>query len=688
MSTAIRARLAYNFRLLADMASEFRIRSYGLAILLVLTLQPAAPAWAGCNFTDVVDAMKAAGETAQICQPVCEDKYRCYASAGLAIVLTEISRRKGQDKVDSFCGSVQGTLDEILGKLKLLGDLTDNQISELSDAMKGLGDVIAMVNCACKTEQLQLKNEASFGACANDALEAIGCGELDWSTATVGGCDPVGGVVSDIVNDGLNALVDLGCGWLWDCAGESAGPPNTECVTFGKQADSNGVCRYCSEFGPHVITQADGSCGCEPPYTAIRIGKRLALCQCTPPQRVVGGQCVCPLGASLVNGVCQCPFGTQASAEKLSCVNICNNAAGEILDVATGKCVACPPNSKTVYVSGSIGHCEACDYGQKVSADRKSCVPACAPGQVLGLLVLGKDQMADPNAYQCQACPDNTYASYEKADSSKGTCLPCADGTFAKAGATQCLPLNCGLGSYQDPNDAHACKSCPPTQIYIPTEKKLVTGPGGQTSAQVVPGHCGCGENQRLVGDKCECAKGAAKISLPQAGTSLFACACPTGARLDQATFACVCPARAKLDAAKNVCICPTGQRLEGDKCVLPRAQLLAPPKDCSTLGPRYINNPKNPAACIRCPAGQIANADRNACVAPARPAKPAIAPPAGRAPKPSLRCPPGMVLNAAGNACIRQPGVQRAVPPASSRPAPRGERPGAVPRSGVPVTR
>jgi hypothetical protein len=666
------------FRRLIDLARRFRMPLRALVVLIVLTLHPAASAWAGCNFTDVVSAMKAAGETAQICQPVCEDKYRCYASAGLAIVLTEISRRKGQDKVDSFCSQVRASLDEILGDLKLIGDLTDDQISELSDAMKGLGDVAAVVNCACKTEQLQLKNEASIGACANDVLQAIGCGEIDWSSATIGGCDPVGGIIGDWVDEGLDEIVKLGCGWLWDCPGEAVGPPNTVCIAFGTQADSKGVCRYCSEFGPHVITQADGSCGCEPPYTATRIGKRLAACQCTPPNRLVDGQCQCPLGAQMIYGVCQCPIGTKASAEQLSCVNVCNNAAGEIWNSATGTCVTCPPNSRTVYVSGSVGQCEACGFGQKVSADHKSCIAACAPGQIMGGLTFSKDQTPDPSAYQCQTCPDNTYASYENPESSKGVCLPCADGTFAKAGATQCLPLNCGPGAYQDPNDPHACKSCPPTQIYIPAEKKIITAPGaepgGQTSVQLIPGHCGCGENQRLEGDTCVCAKGATKVDLPQAGASLFACVCPTGAHLDQAT---------------NACICPLGQQLDGDKCVVPHAGVPAPRKDCATLGPRYINDPKNPAICRRCPAGQVANAERNACVMSARPTAPAIAPPPGRAsPRRSLQCPPGMIPNAAGTACIRQPGMRRINPPGLLQAPARGAEPSVIPGPGAPAMR
>lgn len=672
---------------LAAFVSRVRVWACLLATLLALALQPVAPARAACEVADVLDAMKTAGETTYACQPVCQDKYRCYAAAGLAIVLTEISRKKDQTYVDSFCNSVTGTLEDILGKLKVIGDLTDGQISQLSDAMKGLGDVISVVNCACKTEQLQLKNEASLGACANAVLGAIGCGELDWSTATVGGCDPVGGFVGGLVNDGIEALIGLGCGWAWDCADGTAGPPTSNCIP-GTQADQQGKCQYCFTVGPHVVAQPDGLCGCEPPYTAQRIGKRVISCECRAPNRLVDGQCVCPTGAQFIGGTCQCPLGTKVDVQQRRCVDACDNAAGQILDGATGKCVTCRPNERTVYVSGSVGQCQACAVGQKVSADHKSCIPACPPGQIVGGLHFGKDQTPDPGAGTCQTCPENTFASTEGPQTSKGLCLPCPADTYAKPGATQCLPLTCGPGSYRDPNDPHACRSCPPTQIYIPTEKRLTTGPDGKTIATVVAGHCGCGDNQVLQGATCQCAKGAVKVALPQAGAGLFACTCPVGARLDKKAGACLCPAGAKLDKSGKACLCPAGQRLEGEACV-PATQVIKVPRDCARLGPRFINNPADPSTCLRCPAGQVADVERKACTAPKRPERPgvvappvspppAVRPPAVRPPSPALRCPSGMVPNAAGTACIR-PVRKPETPPTLSRPPERR----IVPRAG-----
>lgn len=710
MSTTRRTRVEFRLRQLAAFASRFRVSACGLALISILVLQPSAPARAACNVKDVLSAMKAGVETAQVCQPVCEDKYRCYGAAGLAIILTEISRKKGQDKVDSFCGTAFNSLNELLSDLKLLADLTQDQINDLSASLNDIaGDVtvlLSVLQCACRTEQLQLKNEASFGACANAVLEAVGCGEIDWTTATIGGCDPFGGAVGDIVDQGIDALISLGCGWLWDCgpSGSAGPPPYIHCGVGFQYHD--GQCRPCSEVDQHAApVGAMGFCKCEPPYTSVGTNREgayweLFFCECSPPNVMVNGQCTCPSGASLQNGACQscsdtqkyvpvggtlpngttattpacvpCPLGTKASADHLSCGSLCEYEY-QVKDMATNKCVFCDWNEKRVYDVGTYGHCEACGYGQKASYDHMSCTAVCTPGQIYDENVFG----------MCTTCSENTYASYEKTDSSKGVCRPCADGTRSTAGATECQPLNCGLGSYQDPENPHACKSCPPTQIYIPTEKKLVpSAESGKTSAQIVPGHCGCGENQILQGEACVCAQGAKKVSLPGAPGSVFACACPSGAHFDAASGACACPAGATLNASKNTCACPIGQHLEGDKCVLPQAQALPAPKDCSTLGPNYVNNPKKPAACVRCPAGRIANADRNACVARARPAMPAIAlPPAGRPPRRLLQCPPGMLPNAAGTACIR-PRLQRVPPPALSRPPARRGAPAAAPGS------
>ena len=705
MSAMNRAVLACRLRSLPGVGR--RLRTWMLPILFALTvLLSASPVRAGCNFEDMVAAFKQAVATTIECEPVCKNQYECYAVAVLAAALT-FDVKQGVD-VSPICVDIPAKVEDLMAKLAPF--LSQQDMADLSQYASYISDALQFVRCACKTKDLNIANESSFGQCVNDVAEAVGCEPIVIAGFTVH-YDCLPGNPAARAFDAIEA---------WTCKHLSLGCEDSDYVEAnynyscpsGQQSDRNGNCVPCESIANATVGN-NGECACKsgysedafwlylPGYSDAKM-KVLESCtfSCNAPFVYSGGFCQCPFGTQsdyaggckacgateryvpfkvqggvLTEGRCEaCPLCTQPSANKLTCNPPCNNAAGEIFE--KGKCVACPSNSKSVYFSGSCGQCEACAFGQKVSADHKSCIPACAPGQIMGGLMLGKDQMSDPTATQCQTCPDNTAPSYESPDSSKGVCLPCPDGTYSKAGATRCFDLNCAPGSYQDPDNPHACKSCPPTQIYIPTEKKSVTGPSpGQGGMQAVPGHCGCGENQVLQGEVCVCAKGATKVPLPGAPGTVFACACPAGAHFDAASGACACPAGATLNAAKNACICPTGQRLEGGKCVAPSLQHL-PLKDCSTLGPNYINDPKNPAACMRCPGGSVANAERNVCIAAGRPTGPAIVPMLpGRTARPPLRCRPGLVPNAAGTACIRLP-----APPRVAAPGPRFAPPAARP--------
>jgi len=661
---------ASSFRLVTDRVRRFYIWSYVLAVLLALmaALQLATPARADCDAAGIWDTTKDSMKTTEVCEPVCENNYECYATAALAIVLTEVAHKKGQNPVGLFCSTLKSNLGEILGDLQLVGDLTDDQISELSDLLQGAGEALAIVNCACATEVLNLKIESSFGECADAVLEAVGCGDFDFSTAIITGCTPGGDVIGGALNDGINALVDLGCKFIFNCdeANGTAGPPNTQCAEFGTQADSNGVCHYCKEFGPHVITQTDGSCGCEPPYDAIRIGKRLALCQCTSPKTVVDGRCLCPTGQQLKGDVCVacstgekyvpyhtdtkgntlfpsceiCPMGWhQAENDPTKCVPgwSCDAKKGEVPDKNTygHSCITCKDNQRVAKGAPIFDtYCADCAAGQKASADHQQCIPQCASGWITNTGMSPVNPATGTAGLDaCIRCQVNEYAGYDKQGSSIGKCLPCASGTTSPAGAIACTPLTCGPSGYQDPDNSHACKSCPATQIYIPTTKQIVTKPGGQSTAVVVAGHCGCGDNQKLEGGTCVCATDAIKTNLPQVGNSVFACSCPTGSHLDADKFACVCGDGTKPQDGK----CPV---------VLEKAKPLV--KDCTVLGANYINNPANAAACTRCPTGLVANAGRTACVR-----IPVQVLPRGQPTKPTLRCPPRTRRNAAGTACV-----------------------------------
>ena len=100
----------------------------------------------------------------------------------------------------------------------------------------------------------------------------------------------------------------------------------------------------------------------------------------------------------------------------------------------------------------------------------------------------------------CHTCQMNEQAIYDNADSSFGCCEKCPDYTSAPAGSKECMPLNCGMYAHPDPDDPHACKACPATQIFI--ETSLVQMPGAmatEKSVAKIPGHCGCPEGAKLV---------------------------------------------------------------------------------------------------------------------------------------------------------------------------------------------
>lgn len=676
-----------------------------LAAALLLLLGP-APARAACDLEDAFDAVTQTVETTAICQPICsESKYKCYGAAGLAIILTEVSRRKGQDKVDSFCGTIQGLIrnvadnaeavQKILELLEQLG-LSSGQSQTFASTVAYAGDALAIVNCACQTEILQLKNEHSFGACLNDVLEEIGCGNIDFTTATIGKCDPVGGFIGGLVNDALNEIMELGCDIeLWEC-GEHVPEPNYRICDRGFQSDWYGNCLPCESI-PHAVTNSRGECGCGSLYTPqgfwLSVGQStskffiLQSCSCNAPLQVdIAGNCLCEFGKVFENGECkacgpnnkyvpfgvnglpncsaQCPIGSQQDKNDPSrCVSTfatCDTAKGEVLDPQTnGKtCKRCGPDQRVALIDPIYRYqCEDCPANTNPSADHLSCVPGCEPGEILGGLSFGKDPANDPNANLCQACPANSFATYSSEGYSKGSCEECPAGTYSAAGATSCLPLDCGPGSYPDPDDAHACKSCPPTQIYIPTEKKIVKGPDGKSSAQVVPGHCGCGENQVLKGGTCACAAGAIKIPLPQAGSGLFACACPEGATFDAKSATCV-PGGKKTITPKR---CRAGEVLNSKGVCVKRIE--KPKPDTKT---RTKPKPVTPDT-----------------------GKTKTVPPAVITPRETLTCPPGFMPGPLGKRCIRIVPKDLVAPKLRTPPplvCPRGQRPDETGRRCVPA--
>ncbi|MBS0534127.1 MAG: hypothetical protein JSR72_08725 [Proteobacteria bacterium] len=373
-----------------------------------------------------------------------------------------------------------------------------------------------------------------------------------------------------------------------DCADGSAGPPPLSCLPgqfcgMGDQCSGDPEKWWgCESCPTSSVAIAPGVCRCPAPWVGQYHGPHLMSCVCQAPNIFVPSeyasqrQCLCPLNQQLQNG----------------------------------QCVACTAGE--IYVP-SNGTCKACPLGQTADSEHKTCVDRCGTGQRL-----------EANN-TCVACPANTRLV---GGALTGYCEQCPSGTTSTIGSTSCQPLDCGTMGYQDPNNGNACIFCPTTQIWIPA-RKVVQG----KNAYVEPGHCGCGENQRLEGGQCVCATGGI-VQYGKLGPYAPTCACPTGAHFDAKTFACVCAPGFVI--SNGACIPSAAQRNLPPAVVIPPGAA-APPKrvirrDCAAVGPRFINNPRNPALCIRCAPGTVPNADRSACVAVATP--PRLVPPALRPPR------------------------------------------------------
>ncbi len=508
-------------------------------------------------------------------------------------------------------------------------DMAEKALDNLVDAAKAcgalLGDIVNALKEGLETaaKDIERIGEETWEAVATcleiavgqkslaDCLQELGdVGEAFWQGISEGAtwfyCDLLGGFLSGYDEDSVPPMTPeqyyRWCKWLatqepdilgkayldWQlkqCEQSSLNCQDVAC-SAGKQCGGpqRDRCVDCSslslfEFGNPVVVsgmaQDNGLCGCAngftPGYTATPGGPILTGCKCDAPKVPVVPGC---------------------AAGDTAC-----NIQGQL----GGKAVcACPIAGQIVLNVMGTKQCSFCPLGQKPDPTGTKCINACNSGEILN--------------GACKKCSENTRAVYLVAGSSLGSCEECGPGTSSPAVSTQCTPLNCGASGYQDPNDSHKCAYCPGTQIYIgPT---IISSPGAtETDKKVVKvsGHCGCDENQKLKGDQCVCAAGSIKQywSLYQ-----FSCACPKGGHIDKATFACVCPEGADLAADGLSCVCPPGMMC-GPSLQPGLEKKKAPPKDCSVLGPNFINDPKNVARCIRCSGGRVANADLSECVRP-----------------------------------------------------------------------
>ena len=471
-----------------------------LATLLV-ALTPNQPATAACDPRDLADAVVVSLETTAVCEPVCEDKYRCYAAAILGGALTVVANREGQDRVDGFCSTVQGTGNEVIGQVQdvLQYQFVKDQLGQvgsyLGEYAQNGQQVLAIVHCGCETERLNLKNQTSFGVCANEMLHAVGCGSIDFTTGVIESCTPGGKLIQDFFNASWDELKSIGCdsnltSWLFNCGGGgTAGPSNIQCYA-GYQPDIGGVCHRCDATA-HARALDNGRCGCEAAYTPhFRFHNGLPIlmdCACAAPYQQVGERCLCPSNMTIKDGACvpcanheryvplrvvngveqlpscqSCALGYRQSAtDPTMCVAgwSCDEKSGEVPDPNTqGRtCLQCKAHQRVVADEPIYRYrCENCAPGQKASPDHARCVAECPAGSItntaMGAVVFGKAPAA------CIPCAPGEHAVYEHPGSSIGRCELMSNISLPLA-KKDCSAV--GANFINDPDRPSRCISCP-----------------------------------------------------------------------------------------------------------------------------------------------------------------------------------------------------------------------------------
>lgn len=640
---------------LAVMRKRFRLLQHFAAGLLALMLAfaPAAPAQAGLYdcvnaafpVEGLADAAKLAAGVAQctgqlaggdavmaaavatmtalaIAGVIPTDTDQCYAAIDQVIgkLMAEALQQAG---LADALGLSQSDMDQLIS-----GQVSLHQLANTIPAVQLL---LNYVNCGCKivgapdaAKEIAENYLADAKGCAAFFEDALGS-VLDWieggicdALDTIGlGCRAAGGGDQTCYMSG-SEVMDV----------EHAGAPPSGHCELGMQCNNCGW-SWCSYIDAHAFGIAPGVCACPAPFTSNRFSEtnnRLKSCTCDPPNMAIAGGCVCPVNQQLKEGVC---------------VACSANETYVPAQTTMGQSGAVPFESISQYPK-----CQSCPLGMKANADHTGCVNACdnAAGEIF-------------DGGVCKKCGYGAGATYVAG--SLGFC--CAPGQKADAKHTKCEPA-CAQGQILDLATL-TCKGCAAGSVAVTWNPSVSIGtcekcPAGLTS---LAGKCVCPINTYAQ----------SSYTTTPGGTVIKDVKCspiPPVKELSKTPLNLAC-SPGMIQIADVGCMCPSGSRWDGDKCIPLAVQNIPARKDCSALGPNFINNPKNATQCIRCGGGRVANEARTACVA--KPGLQRTTPPitGERTFRRTLECPPRMIPNARGTACIRQLNVPPFRTPGSLRP-------------------
>ncbi|KAL4424818.1 hypothetical protein ABPG77_011068 [Micractinium sp. CCAP 211/92] len=218
---------------------------------------------------------------------------------------------------------------------------------------------------------------------------------------------------------------------------------------------------------------------------------------CTGTASVTGGQAVglptspsssCPAGSydnsDVVDGCRPCPVGRVCAAGSTAPTACSADQYQPYLGMPDGGCLTCDPAAVPRYTSGpGADYCTepyydaGCPSGQQYDPDFRACVQ-CAAGEYR---TLGRDSIclpcpqgsySDAGASDCTLCPVNQYSSESGMGAQTGgaqKCLYCPVGTVAKTsngsvgleGSTYCDACDPGtVASIVSPNAYATCEPC------------------------------------------------------------------------------------------------------------------------------------------------------------------------------------------------------------------------------------